>query len=75
MPEPLSGVEQGELGAGVGSFAAGDHPHPLTPVVLVEIGQFDQPGTVTAGAVGLDGGDPIFLLHQHVRITHGGVDG
>ncbi len=31
MAEPLGGVEQGELGAGVGSFAAGDHPHPLTP--------------------------------------------
>ena len=33
MPEPLGGVEQGQLGAGVGSFAAGDPRAPVTPAV------------------------------------------
>jgi hypothetical protein len=74
MAEPLGGVEQGQLGAGVGSFATGDHPHPLTPVVVEEVAQLDQPGTVTTGPVGFDRRHPIFLLYQHEGIAHGGVD-
>ena len=54
MAEPFGGVEQGELGAGVGTFAAGDDPHPVTPVVVDEVGELDQPGAVTTAAVGLD---------------------
>ena len=58
MPEPFSGVEQRELRAGVGSFAAGDDPHPLTPVVVVEVGDLDQPGAVTTPAAQYRNGSP-----------------
>ena len=34
MAEPFANVEQRELGARVGTFAAGDDPHPVTPVML-----------------------------------------
>ena len=47
MPEPFGGVEQRQLGAGVRAFATGDDPHPVTPVVVDEVGQLDQPGAVT----------------------------
>ncbi len=70
MPEPLSGVEQRELRAGVGAFAAGDHPHPLTPVVVVEVGELDQPGAVTTAAVSFDGRGPVLLLDQHEGVAH-----
>ena len=74
MAEPLGGVEQRQLGARVGTFSAGDHPHPLTPAVVDEVGQLDQPGAVTTRAVGVDGRHPILVLHQHEGVAHGGVD-
>lgn len=50
-------VEQAELGAGMRSFAAGDHPGARGPGRQADQrGEFDHPCAVAGGAVGLNGG-------------------
>ena len=56
-------VGEGELGAGVGVFAAGDHPGPCRPARQVDqIGDLAHLGVITPlGAVGADRGLPAAL--------------
>ena len=70
VTESFGGVEQGELGTGVGSLPTGDHPHRFAPGVVDEIGELDQPGPVAAGAVGFDGSNPVLFLGQTQRLSH-----
>ena len=59
----LTGVGEGQLRSGVGSFLAGDHAHPGGPVAKVEQGRdFCDPSPIAQVAAGFDGGDPCAWL-------------
>ena len=58
-----TGVGEGQLRSGVGSFPAGDHAHPGGPVMKVEqAGDFGDPSPVAQVASGFNGGDPCALF-------------
>ena len=75
MAEPVVDVEQAELGAGMGSFPAGDDPGAVGPVVVDQVGELDDPGAVADGAVGLHRRHPVFFLGQQQGVSGSLVDG
>ena len=71
VPESLDRVEQGELGAGVGTLPSHDQPGLLRPGgQRDQVGEFDHPGAVTNRTIGLSGRDPVLLLDQGHGITY-----
>jgi hypothetical protein len=65
VAQALDGVEQGQLGAGVGAFAAHDQAGAVWPPVEVdEIGDLGDLGAVAGLSVGFAGGYPVLFLHQ-----------
>ena len=60
VPPAFEGVEQGQLGAGVGSFAADDESGAFGETVGGEsAGDLADFGVFTKVAVDVDGGDPV----------------
>lgn len=56
-------IGQGQLGAGVGAFLAGDDPHPGWPVAQVQRrGDVGDPRTVAGAAVSIDRPNPCGAL-------------
>jgi hypothetical protein len=77
-PPPVV-VGEGQLGAGVGSFAAHDHPHPGRPAsggeVTEHAGQLGDVRGVAEAAVGVDRLHPRGLGQRQDRRLHGGGHG
>ena len=74
VAEPLSGVEDGELRAGMRSFPPCDHPGPVRPPMFDQAGELENPGAVPGRAVGLDRGPPVFFLGQTQGVTDPLID-
>ncbi|HET6948742.1 MAG TPA: hypothetical protein VFI47_00095 [Acidimicrobiales bacterium] len=75
MAEAFDGVEQGELGAGVGAFAAHDQAGALGPALQVhQFGDLDDLGAVADAAAGVAGGFPVFFLYQQQGVADPSVD-
>jgi hypothetical protein len=75
VPESLRGVEQAELGTGVGTLAPGDETCVFTPGGQVhEICELCHLSPVTDGPVRLERFDPVLFLEQQQGLSYASVD-